>query len=520
MSRFTSNKRRPLIGAVSILALALAAGACGSGGSGGNGPERTTIPPPPPLSKRPNAGPDAPNFVFVLTDDQAQITFRRSVMPKTFDFLVDHGTYFPESLSAPPLCCPYRAGFITGQYPHNHGVFSNRPGYADLRDPGNVLPEWMRTAGYRTAIVGKYLNGTQDALGLKPPPGWDESYITEGYRDTVTVANGTRVATPGYGTNVITKLSLDFLRRAGGKRKPPFFLWVAEHAPHSGRSITPSCANKRPQPSPSGLKHFKGPSFEQVKPLGFNEANVSDKPRSERLPRLAGKDLRDVAENWRCAGAALYSVDHGIHRMEKTLRKAGELDNTVFVFSSDNGWFFGEHRIKQGKAKIYDPAFRVPLAMRVPPGVLGRRAPAEIPDEVAQIDLGPTMLDLAGADPCTRSGSCRRMDGRSLRGLLERQRGDFPRDRAILMEVDGVRGDPCRHVGLRTSRYAYARTESNICAPETELYDLRADPGELENLAGSRPALEARLEKRLDSLLRCSGVEGRDPPIKGTPFCD
>jgi N-acetylglucosamine-6-sulfatase len=519
--------RWPLIAAAATLAITSGPGCGGGGSSGGTGsgdvsrsvPTTTTAPPP--LSHRPKAASSAPNFVFVLTDDQDLASFRRSIMPKTFAFLVDRGTYFPQSLAAPPLCCPDRAGFITGQYPHNHGVFSNRPGYPELRDASNILPEWLGRAGYRTGIVGKYLNGTREAIGTRPPPGWDETYLIKGYTPAAMLANGERVLVSGYGTNVTTRLSLDFLRRATKPRQPPFFLWVAEHAPHTGHPITNACSIKGPQPNARAARRYSGPGFQRVKPEGFNEPDVSDKPRSGREDALTPEEQHKVAKRWRCQGASLDTVDRGIGRMEKVLRRSGELANTVFIFSSDNGAFFGEHRIARGKARIYDPAFRVPLAMRVPPHLLGgTRAPKRIPQEVAQIDLAPTMLELARGTPCVGSQRCRRIDGRSLVTLLEGKANGWPRDRAILMEVDGVRHDPCRHVGLRTTSSAYARTATDGCPPARELYDLKRDPGELHNLARSHSRLGAQLETRLEKLLRCSGVKDEEPRRRGKPFCE
>ncbi len=99
-----------------------------------------------------------PNFVMILVDDQAMNTFKPAYMPRTFDDIVDQGTRFRNGIAAPPLCCPDRAGILTGQYPHNHGVFSNIPGYPDLRDPQDTLPVWLQRAGYHTGLVGKYMN--------------------------------------------------------------------------------------------------------------------------------------------------------------------------------------------------------------------------------------------------------------------------------------------------------------------------------------------------------------------------
>ena len=106
-----------------------------------------------------------PNVLLIVVDDQAQNTFKPRFMPHTFHDLVNHGTTFTNAIAAPPLCCPDRAGILTGQYPHNHGVFSNHPGYGDLRDPGNTLPVWLQNAGYRTGLFGKFMNHYEDVSG-------------------------------------------------------------------------------------------------------------------------------------------------------------------------------------------------------------------------------------------------------------------------------------------------------------------------------------------------------------------
>ena len=115
----------------------------------------------------------APNFLIVLSDDQAQNSFKRAYMPHTFADVVDKGTRFRDGVAAPPLCCPDRAGILTGQYPHNHGVFSNDPGYPTLRDKEDTLPVWLSQAGYRTGFVGKFLNGYRPRRKAPPAPGFD-----------------------------------------------------------------------------------------------------------------------------------------------------------------------------------------------------------------------------------------------------------------------------------------------------------------------------------------------------------
>jgi arylsulfatase A-like enzyme len=118
-----------------------------------------------------------------MTDDQAQNSFKPRHMPQTFRRIVNRGTRFTNGIAAPPLCCPSRAGLLTGQYPHNHGVFTNVPGYADLRDPRSTLAVWLHRAGYRTGLVGKFLNGYSDVEGTSPAPGFDRWFSFVGFPD-------------------------------------------------------------------------------------------------------------------------------------------------------------------------------------------------------------------------------------------------------------------------------------------------------------------------------------------------
>src|SRR3954447_8851624 len=188
-----------------------------------------------------------PNFLIVLADDQAQNSFKRAYMPRTFADIVDRGTRFRDGIAAPPLCCPDRAGILTGQYPHNHGVFSNDPGYPTLRDPGDTLPVWLRQAGYRTGFVGKFLNGYGQGIDAPTAPGFDSwfAYVgSPGYYDYNVSKNGTTrhfgSRRSDYSTNVFTRHAKRFLANRP-QSSSPFFLWLAYEAPHGWRSPIRPC---------------------------------------------------------------------------------------------------------------------------------------------------------------------------------------------------------------------------------------------------------------------------------------
>jgi arylsulfatase A-like enzyme len=217
--------------------------------------------------------------------------------------------------------------------------------------------------------------------------------------------------------------------------------------------------------------------------------------------------------------AAMRGVDRGLGQLVHTLRQAGEERDTVIVFVADNGTFYGEHRIFKGKGDPYEEGIHVPMLMRVPGQVLGRPPATTVPEPVANIDLAPTMLDLASVRPCTTGGQCREPDGRSIVPLLRGGSSPAARDRAVLLQV----GPGCNgYDGVRTARYTYVEyrgtpTAGGGCTVESrELFDLHRDPYELRNVLAS-PATARRygavrrdLNARLDRLVDCQGSSGRD----------
>jgi N-acetylglucosamine-6-sulfatase len=480
------------------------------------------------------AVPRAPSFLVVLVDDQAKNSFTRSYMPITFRQIVDHGTTFTNGLAAPPLCCPDRAGIITGQYPHNHGVFANRPGYPDLRDPDNTLPVWLRRAGYRTGLVGRFLNRYR---GLEPAPGFNRWFGYKGagaYYDYDVSDQGVLRhyghERSDYSTDVLTRAATRFLDRSAASPKP-FFLWLTYNAPHPARQPDPGpCAES--DPTAPGKAAFRA---ERDIPLhrspSFNERRISDKPRKiRRLDRLHASDIRTIERRWHCTLAAMREVDSGVGRLMNSLRQNRELAHTIVIYLSDNGFFFGEHRIPFGKGFVYEPALEVPYVVRMPNAYTSSTPPARNHMAVTNQDIAPTLLDYAGrfhpgVRPCAGPGGCRRMDGRSLAPLLGGG-GTWPADRGVLVELDSrvtsqrTKVNPecnCAYVAIRTQRYLL----SELSTGERELYDLVRDPYQLKNVIKSPGYAVIReiLDGRLDRLRHCSGVEGRESP-GDAPFCE
>jgi N-acetylglucosamine-6-sulfatase len=494
---------------VLIVAAALAAGLFARGAA----PSAATASQPP------------PNFLLILVDDQAKNSFKRAYMPQTFHSVVDQGTVFTNGIAAPPLCCPDRAGILTGQYPHNHGVFSNDPGYPTLRDPRDTLPVWLKRAGYRTGFVGKFLNGYSENNGAGPAPGFERWFSFmgfPGYYD-YRASNDGKIQRFGdrrraYSTDVLTRNANRFLRTSSSS-SDPFFLWLAYEAPHGWRSPIRPCRHPASPGPPSRASVKRVERVPLPRPPSFDERNVSDKPAAiRRLPRFGKKAIQQLKNNWHCTLAAVSELDKGIGRVMGTLARSGQADNTIVFYASDNGTFFGEHRRVQGKSDVYEPALNVPYAVRVPHAYRDGPRRAEREEVVSNQDIAATMVDyasryLGGVKTCDALGDCRRMDGRSLAPLLG-GRGTWPHDRGVLAEIDRADHD---YAAIRTRRYVY----SELATGERELYDLHADPYELRNRAGSPDyaAIQQQLASRLTRLRSCSGIAGRDTP-SAHPFCE
>ena len=483
-----------------------------------------------------------PNIILVVTDDQTLAAFNGVTMPYTLGNVAGQGTTFNNAIASNPLCCPSRATMITGQYGHNNGVMNNKPGYPALRDKKNVLPSWLRAAGYYTAHVGRYLNEYPHGKKSKPAPGWDtwiaalepRRYLNYDLRVNRKVVHFGRKLKE-YLTTVINNRVNEVIRKRAPQQQP-FFLQVDHMAPHAGPGMGGPCAGTDVADAlPSDYAQFANEPLPQ--PPSFNEADIGDKPSFiQKVPSLSEKNIASITQRYRCALASLVAVDRGMAQIDAALAKAGELENTVVIFISDNGFFYGEHRLAREKIRPYEEALHVPFAMRVPAGVLGAPAVPFVDELVSNVDLAPTILDFAGAGPCLAADRCRVMDGRSLVPLLLGQ-GGWPQDRGIVIEFKT--GDEkfntsssCAYSGLRTPTHLYVQHTSvpsppdGQCVPadERELYDLAADPFELQNLYPSDPSSPegiagTLLADRLLQLQRCAGIEGRDPVPASGNYC-
>jgi N-acetylglucosamine-6-sulfatase len=445
------------------------------------------------------------NVVVIYTDDQDVRSMR--VMPLTKRALGREGVTFSRHVTTLSHCCPSRATLFTGQYTHNHGVAANRPpegGWAKL-DEATALPVALERAGYRTGFFGKYLNGyaQRDNLPGPIPPGWSTWFATIdwlmfGWRANVN-GNLRRFRGPTqYQTDVLKRRANRFIRQSS-EANQPFFATIATLAPHGEArrlGITRRESPRAPRRHRDEFAHLPlkvGPAFNLVS---------ADQPFFVRdRPRLTERQQRRLTIQNRNRLRSLLSVDELVRDVVRQLRRAGELDNTYVIFTSDNGFMLGEHR-QTGKNRLYDPSIRVPLLIR------GPRLPAGIerPQLTANIDLAPTIYQATGARPLVEP------DGISMLPAARQRR--VAADRQILLTVAPSPRGPS--VGLRTPRYMYAEHQTPDGEAEYELYDMRRDPHQLRNLATdsdpdnpdadpSLVAVRQRLKERMEELRTCSG---------------
>ena len=399
-------------------------------------------------------------------------------MPFVQRELVAKGVTFANAFVTNPQCCPSRVSILTGRYAHSTGVWSNVPpngGFPAFHDDRSTIATWLHAAGYRTALVGKYLNDYEAAAHRGyVPPGWDRwvAIAEENghYYDYDLTVNGTLVHrghAPGdYSTDVLTREAVDFIKTA----RRPFFLYFAPAAPHDPYIPAPPDTTACPDLAP-------------YRPSSFGEDDVSDKPGFIRkLPWSETEvEMADQTRLGQCR--TLLDVDRSVERIVSALRATGALSSTLIVFTSDNGLLWGEHRLSY-KSVPYEESIRVPMVMRYDPMTNSPRVEQRF---VLNVDLAPTFAALAGLPH-------RPLGGRSLVPLLRGEtvpwRVSFPLEHAHGNERIPI-PDYC---GVRTPRWMYAEYGTGA----EELYDLTSDPWELENLA-SRPSLTT-VRERLHAL--------------------
>ncbi len=508
------------LGALTLLVTGL-----GSGGLGGAQPAAAS----------PRAGRErTPNVLFVLTDDLDASELR--YMPHTRALIGRRGTTFDNYFVSNSLCCPSRASTLRGQYAHNTGIWSNggeNGGFERAYGNGveqDTVATRLHAAGYTTSLTGKYLNGYPN--GARPdyvPPGWDNwasSVYGNAYSEYDYVLNQNQSYhvyqhhPRDYGTDVYMRLTDGFIRGAAHDHRP-FFAYVPVYAPH--------------QPAtPAEQDASKFPTAVAPRTPSFDQADVSLMPRFIRhLPRFTPQETLAIDRLYRQRIRSLQAADRGVVRLVRTLRATHQLDNTYIVFSSDNGFHLGQHRMPAGKQTAYESDIHVPLLVRGP----GVRARAHVQAMAGNIDLAPTLEAMTGVHAPAFT------DGRSLLPLLRRAAPSHWRHSYLLEHRNAAgashpaRIDPANNPALeapdpdqvaqdarpqdfrdsmvlsrsvQVTDYDAVRTDHDVYVEYTngdrELYDLRVDPDEVHNLAGTRPALERLLGHRIAQLRRCAGA--------------
>ena len=449
-----------------------------------------------------------PNVLVLETDDQTLAEMQ--VLPNVRRLIGDQGVTFDNNFDSFSLCCPSRASFLTGQYSHNNGVRGNAPpqgGYQAL-DKSNTLSVWLQRGGYYTVHLGKFLNGYGRQNPTEIPAGWSEWHgavdpTTYRYYNYTLNEGGTLhtfCASPQpscYQTDVYRDKANEIIRRRA--TQGPFFLWVAFLGDHSGAPREPDDPPQLATPVPAPRHHDLLKGTPMPMPPSFNEADVSDKPQViKRRPLFNARRIAAIQENWRQRRETLMSVDEAITSIVETLRQTGELDNTLILFTSDNGFFHGEHRVANGKVLWYEPSIHLPLMMRwtgnqtLPRGVHRSQL-------TMNVDDAETILDAAGV----RAG--RTEDGVSLLPFWRDRVKENGRDLLIDNSPGAGHFD-----GIRTLHYKYAECANG----DRELYDLRKDPNELqsEHANPAYDALKASLAARLHNLVACKGATCRARP--------
>jgi N-acetylglucosamine-6-sulfatase len=438
-----------------------------------------------------------PNVVFILTDDQRWDCMSCAGHPflKTphIDRIAHEGARFSNAFCTTSLCSPSRASFLSGLYAHAHGVSNNFTDYpVDLPS----YPRALQTAGYETAYIGKWHMGEQSD---DQRPGFDywASHKGQGtYNDTTFNINGRRQLLQGYYTHRITELAVDWLKRP---RQKPFLLVMGHKAPH-GIWI--------PEPK---YEH----TYDNVtinRPATANDTG-NGKPSwvKERVPTWHGIDgplygTKDYTKFMRTYLETILSVDDSVGEVWETLRAAGELDNTVLLFATDNGFMIGEHGAID-KRCMYEESIRIPLLARYPALI---RNPAVIPQMVLNVDFAPSVLDICGVAPPPR------VHGRSWKPLVQGKTAgwrtscyyeyNYEKEFPYTPNVRGVRTDEWKYVH-------YPSGERDKDQYAAELYNLKDDPLETRNLAAATPAKVAVLQNELKRLQQETGALPDQMPV-------
>jgi N-acetylglucosamine-6-sulfatase len=434
----------------------------------------------------------APNVVVVMVDDMPAHMLAQ--MPLTRSVIGSAGVTFNQSFTEFALCCPSRVTFLLGRYAHNHKVESNiapRGGFAKFKPlEGQTIAMRLQDAGYRTAMIGRYVNQYPASNApLYVPPGWTTWVALlrnpwEPMTNSPINRNGVRGNLSGYQTDALAAEARNFITQAVNANQP-FFVWLTITAPH--------------MPATPAARHANLFSSSRApRTPAFNEADVSDKPPHLQFPSLTAAEIADADERHRQQLRSLQAVDEAIRSLRDHLNSLGKLNSTYIFFISDNGHHNGEHRMRTevggGKQFAYDIDLRTPLLVRGP-GVVANRV--NNTHMVVNVDLAPTIMQIAGL-----SSAATAMDGRSLLPLLRGQTPSVWRRSFPIVKYPNP-NSALGYIGVHTIRYTWVEWTNGA----RELYDRQTDPHELtnlasaSNLAGLRSTLSA-IARRLNT---CAG---------------
>jgi N-acetylglucosamine-6-sulfatase len=438
-----------------------------------------------------------PNIIFILIDDLRwdEVDYPFVKIPN-IQRIAREGVRFRNAFVTTPLCSPSRASYLTGQYAHKHGITDNTD-HSPRSHELVTFPRLLHDAGYETAFLGKWHMGVDD----NPRPGIDHWVSVKGqgsYLDPEFNVNGKRETKHGYFTDVLNEYALDFLRHNHTK---PFLLYISHKAVHpdlvqyADGSVS----------DPSGGKFIPAERHKNL----YADAPIPHRPNYGKpaegkpallrkigdLPPLGPKTVTDD-KTIRNRLRMLASVEDGVSDIFKTLENQKQLDNTLIIFTSDEGYFYGEHGLSVERRLAYEESIRIPLFMRWPKLI---KAGSAIDQFALNIDIAPTLLEIGGAPPP------KEIHGRSLVPLLRGEKVPWRHSFLIEYFSDKVfpRMSKMGYQAIRDERWKYIHYVD--LDGMNELYDLKADPYEMNNLAGLSQAgetvgqMRAKLAQLLDS---------------------
>jgi N-acetylglucosamine-6-sulfatase len=447
--------------------------------------------------------PQQPNIIFVLTDDLSWNLVQ--YMPHVQQ-LESQGVTFDHYIVTDSLCCPSRSSIFTGLFPHDTGVFKNTGndgGYYAFLAHGlesKTFAIATQSNGYQTSMMGKYLNGYEPSSQYVPL-GWNDWNVAgEGYpefnyslnENGKVVHYGGRINPSNYLTDVLAGKGADFINQAAGAHQP-FLLEIATFAPHAPYT-----------PAPRDAKLYSG--LQAPRTASFNTNNANPPSWLGYRPPLTTKQINVIDTGFRERARAVKAVDDLIGSLEATLQARGLDKNTYIVFSSDNGYHMGQHRLLPGKMTAFDSDIRVPLIV-TGPGVPAGRTVSQMAEN---IDLNPTFVQLAGGTPNPS------VDGHSLVPLILGQPVASWRTAALVehhgpditvsdpdYENGALGGNPTTYEAIRLPNAVYVEYTNG----EREYYQIDKDPEERDNVYATLSTSErAQLHATVATLSTCHGA--------------